>query len=94
MNNYRRGREREYQTQRLLEKAGYATMRSAGSHSPIDIVAFNPNGLRLIQVKLNSAQVSGVEREILKNLPRPSNCTVEIWRWKDRVREPLIERIG
>jgi Holliday junction resolvase len=94
MNNYRRGRAKEYQTQRLLEASGYFTVRSAGSHSPVDILAFSSLGARLIQVKLGSANVSPHEREVLKNLPRPANCTVEIWRWKDRVREPMIERVG
>ena len=94
MNNYRKGREREYRTMRLLEAAGYQAFRMAGSHSPVDVIGMNSLGLRLVQVKSGRAGASPVDREILKNLQRPENSTVEVWRWPDRVREPLIERVG
>ena len=94
MNNYRKGRAAEYRTQRLLEAAGYSTFRMAGSHSPIDVIAVDALGVRLVQVKSGRAGASPLDREVLKGLERPANSTVEIWRWKDRVREPLIERIG
>ena len=94
MNNYRKGRAAEYKTQRLLEAAGYQTFRMAGSHSPVDVIAVDALGVRLVQVKSGRAGASPIDKEILKNLTRPSNSTVEVWRWKDRVREPLIERGG
>jgi Holliday junction resolvase len=79
---------------RLLEAAGYAAFRMAGSHSPVDVIGVSPLGLRLVQVKSGRANVTPLEREALKSIGRPANATVECWRWKDRVREPLIERIG
>ena len=94
MNNYRKGRAAEYKTQRLLEAAGYQTFRMAGSHSPVDVIGVDGLGLRLIQVKSGRAGVTPLDREVLKGLQRPKNSTVEVWRWKDRVREPLIERVG
>jgi Holliday junction resolvase len=94
MNQYRRGRAREYASMRLLEAAGYWCVRAAGSHGPVDIVAVSSLGARFIQTKLNTARVTPAEREILKNLPRPKNSTVEIWTWRDRVREPSIEVVG
>jgi Holliday junction resolvase len=92
--NYRRGRAREYRTMRLLEAAGYHAFRMAGSHSPVDVIGVDGLGLRLIQVKSGRANVSPLEREVLKGLSRPANSTIEVWRWKDRSREPLIERVG
>lgn len=79
---------------RLLEAAGYTAFRMAGSHSPVDVIGVDRLGLRLIQVKSGRANVTPQEREALQLLSRPANSTVEVWRWKDRVREPLIERVG
>lgn len=94
MNQYRKGRAREYRTMRLLEAAGFQAFRMAGSHSPVDVIGVSPLGIRLIQVKSGRAGVTPLEREALKTLERPENSTVEVWRWKDRAREPLIERVG
>lgn len=94
MNNYRKGRAAEYRTMRLLEAAGYATFRMAGSHSPVDVIAVDALGVRLVQVKSGRAGASPQDKETLKHLSRPPNSTVEVWRWLDRVREPLIERLG
>jgi Holliday junction resolvase len=79
---------------RLLEAAGYTAFRMAGSHSPVDVIAVDALGVRLVQVKSGRANVTPIERETLKNLSRPANSTIEVWRWKDRCREPLIERVG
>ena len=92
--HYRKGREREWRSIRLLEAAGYQAFRMAGSHSPVDVIGVNKLGTRLIQVKSGGAKVTPAEREALSLIPRPSNSTIEVWRWPDRVREPLIERIG
>ncbi len=79
---------------RLLEAAGYTASRTAGSHGPVDVIAWDALGLRLIQVKAGSANITPADRECLTNMLRPSNATVEVWRWKDRIREPQIERIA
>ena len=89
--NYRKGREREYRSKKLLESVGYTALRMAGSHSPVDLVGFNALGMRLIQVKSGRANVTPAERETLRGLPRPKNATLEVWRWIPRSREPLIE---
>ena len=49
--NYRRGYLAERRAAKVLERAGYVVARTAGSHSPFDVVAVNANGVRLIQVK-------------------------------------------
>lgn len=50
---YNAGRKLEYRLKKELEKQGYLVIRSAGSHSPFDLVALNPhtNKIRFIQVK-------------------------------------------
>ena len=47
----------------------------------------------LIQCKCGSARLSAVEREGLMLLPRPPQAVVEVWTYRDRCREPLIERL-
>jgi len=37
--------------------------------------------------------VTALEREALQYLPRPANASIEIWRFPDRCRAPLIERL-
>lgn len=94
MNKYRKGRAKEYASMRLLEAAGYSTFRMAGSHSCCDVIGVSPASVRLIQVKAGKASASPAEKEKFALVPCPANCTKEIWHWKDRVREPVIERIG
>lgn len=92
--NYRKGREREYRTIKVLRSAGYTAQRSAGSHGKIDVMAWDANGFRLIQCKAGDVNVTPEDREALREMDRPANATVEVWRWPDRSREPLIERVG
>jgi len=40
--NYKNGAAREYRIMKKLEKEGWFCIRSAGSHSPIDIIAMMP----------------------------------------------------
>ena len=40
--NYKNGTAREYRIMKKLEKEGWFCIRSAGSHSPIDIIAMMP----------------------------------------------------
>lgn len=47
--NYHRGAEREHYIKKKLEKQGYFVIRSAGSHSPVDLVAIKKGEVRLIQ---------------------------------------------
>lgn len=79
MTNYANGAAAERQVIRGLKGAGYRAMRSAGSHGPIDVVAWNGNGIRLIQVKKDVA-ITPAERRELQNMAAPFNASVEIWR--------------
>jgi len=51
MTNYANGARRERQLVALLEERGYACQRSAGSHGPFDIIAWNSKKHLHIQVK-------------------------------------------
>lgn len=51
--NYSRGADFERRTRGYLERIGYVTVRSAGSHSPADIVAMRHGELVCVQCKRN-----------------------------------------
>lgn len=91
--SYRKGAKAEHRTMALLEAAGYEVCRSAGSHSVVDVCAWNTTGFRLIQVKATGrgTGASPAEREALALLVKPANATVEVWRWKTYARQPVIE---
>jgi Holliday junction resolvase len=91
--NYTKGRRLEHRARQLLEDAGFEVIRSAGSKGPVDLIGFDAISIRLISVKSAGRYVSAVEREALQLLPRPSNASVEIWRFAFRSRHPLIERL-
>lgn len=79
--NYHSGRRREYGCQEILERAGYLTIRAAGSKGICDVVAFGPSGNRFISVKSGSARLTSVEREGLKAFAysQRGRGSVEAW---------------
>lgn len=92
MNTAAKGRRYEYKTRKALEAVGYLCIRSAASKGHFDIISLGSHGtVRLIQVKVN-VRVTPAEREDLEMLAkRFSKFSIELWSWKDRVKEPLIE---
>ena len=93
MNTKRKGTRAEHRAIRLLESAGYCCTRAAGSLGLFDVVAIGPADVKLIQVKSGSASLSATEREAIRALAVPGNTTRECWRFRDRCRAPLIERL-
>jgi Holliday junction resolvase len=93
LNAAHKGRRAEHRARALLEAAGYAVCRAAGSKGPADLVAWNTTAFRFISVKSGSRYASAVEREALQLLARPANASIEIWRFPDRCRSPLIETL-
>lgn len=71
--NYTAGRAREYRTVRLVEAAGYSAHRTAGSHGVWDVIGIGPQGVLLIQCKLN-AKPTAVEWEAMREYPAPPNA--------------------
>ena len=49
--NYVSGRRFEYTIKKALEKLGWIAIRSAGSHSPFDIIAIKEGRILLLQLK-------------------------------------------
>lgn len=90
--NYRRGRNNEYRTIKVLEGAGYACVRAAGSHGPFDVWGLCVTGIILVQVKTNGWPCAA-ERESLRDFPAPHNATKLIHRWNTRATLPLVQEV-
>lgn len=86
--NYRRGYLAELKAMEALRAEGYVVARTAGSHSPFDIVAVGPHGVRLIQVKRAKHKalpsLLRVAAEDLRAVPRAQGVQCEVWVWVDR----------
>jgi len=74
---YERGRRAEYRVRYVLQSQGYLVVRSAGSKTPVDLVAINPSTreILLIQVKSGRSKLTPEEREALRGLA--GNYTVK-----------------
>ena len=92
MNNYKKGRNNEYRSMRLLEASGYQTLRSAGSHSPFDVVGYNRTGCVFVQVKTNEWPAPA-EMETLQAIQLPANCAKIVHRWDDRKSTPQVRDV-
>lgn len=84
--NYRRGYLAERKAAKVLEP-GYVVARTAGSHSPFDVVAVGPNGVRLIQVKRvkegGFTAILEAAREEIRQVPKVPGVSREVWVWLD-----------
>lgn len=90
MNTKAKGSRRERQTKKMLEAVGYDCTKAGASLGQFDLVCWNQKEIRMIQVKSNRCSKS--ERESIQEYKNvPSNCSKELWIWKDRVKEPVIE---
>ena len=89
--NYARGRAAEYRTIRLLEAGGYTCARTAGSHGCADVIAWNAQGFRLVQVKRGRDGISPLERETFSQLPVPAGTLKEVWRYREARKPPIVE---
>jgi len=81
--NYKNGAAREYRIMKKLEKEGWFCIRSAGSHSPIDIMAMRQNHLlgvleiRFIQSK-KTGYLTPQERKEKEGLEQKLGITIEV----------------
>jgi Holliday junction resolvase len=75
--NYHRGVEREHYIKKKLEKQGYFVIRSAGSHSPVDLVALKKGEIRLIQSK-KSKYVRPAEKKKIEETEKITGIKIEI----------------
>jgi hypothetical protein len=99
-----KGSRRERQARKLLEAAGYATTRAAGSLGAFDLVGVRRESadgayipvVRLVQVKSNRWPRTP-ESELLTAEAaqfNPTFVSVEIWRFDDGNTEPKIRRLS
>lgn len=70
MKAYRKGADREREIVNIFRKKGYLSFRSAGSHSPIDIFALNPETkvILLIQSKAGKSYSPTFKNKLLNEL--------------------------
>lgn len=83
-----KGARQERRVIKILETAGYYCVKTGGSLGMWDILAFNSNTMRLIQVKSNYCRPA--EREGLELFKAPSFCSKELWIFKDYAKHPTI----
>jgi len=82
--NYISGRRFEYKVKKFYERIGFFVVRTAGSHSPIDLIAFRKNGTRkpiFIQCKYKrggNPSISDKDREVLVCLRRALGVETKI----------------
>jgi len=94
INAKRKGNRNERRTKKLLEATGYRGVKSGGSLGEFDLIMMGPGSVRLIQVKSNR-RPPPAERETIAEFPIKTGdqltVSKEIWVWKDRIKEPMIE---
>ena len=75
--NYRRGRQLEWQVRKDLENMGYHAMRTAGSHGEFDIIAYITPGnhtiITFIQCKLtkDAKQIPSIIKKATEKVTLP-----------------------
>ena len=92
-NAKRKGSRAELRAAKILEAAGYSCTKAGGSLGMFDVIALGPRDVRAIQVKSGGEYCSRIERELMQECVTSPDVVKEIWRFPDRCREPLIERL-
>ena len=66
--NYKRGYAFERKVMQMFKDAGWVCARTAGSHSPVDVIAINPNTMevKLVQCKASYLTEKGIKKEVEK----------------------------
>lgn len=81
---YERGRAAEYLVMKILKALGYQVARTAGSHGKADVIAWNDNHIRFIQVKTylqKPTSFNNLNAELLEfaKMPAPLVASKEVW---------------
>lgn len=86
---YERGAKFERDIMSMLKEQGYTTIRTAGSHGIVDVIAMNTDCVRMIQAKTTVKtlldkngiySLVGYESDIVKLLIEcPSQIQKELW---------------
>lgn len=91
INKKTKGSRAENKCRKQLRSEGWYVVKSAGSFGLFDLVAIKPEGIRLIQCKSGTCSSPLIEYKTLKAFKAPSNATIELWRYFDYARQPIIE---
>jgi Holliday junction resolvase len=86
--NYQRGYKTECVAMAMLEGQGYECCRAAGSHGHFDLIAWNTEHIRFIQLKrekIPSNNTYATERKKMSTSKMPPNGRMELWVWGDRI---------
>lgn len=87
--NYQRGYETELKIMAILEERGYLVLRSAGSHSKIDVLGLRHDRILAVQSKRTKKfSMSAYKREIAAiqeviRIQEFTNVDFELWVWTD-----------
>ena len=88
----RKGSRAELKAIRILEAAGYLCTKAGGSLGVFDIIALGPKDVRAVQVKCGKKPwLSPLEREAIYAVQVPGNVSLELWKFFDYARAPIIE---
>lgn len=85
-----KGARYERQAKKELQEQGYTVTRSSASLGVFDLIAFNNEKLRLIQIKSTMNLKSSIEGLYKKDLTQmqevesPPNSVKELWCWRNR----------
>lgn len=92
MANYQRGYRAELAAVTELKQEGYQALRAAGSKGPFDLIAWNAETVRFVQVKRVRNGNNGLAKAAreLEAVPVPPYARKELWVWRDR--EGFVER--
>jgi Holliday junction resolvase len=86
---YEIGRAFEYRVKRFLVERGYFVVRSAGSRTPVDLVAFDQSGVLLVQCTTNElCKDEGDRAALLAITVNPHAIPVMVW--KRGIGGPLV----
>lgn len=66
MTRYARGADFERETRDVLLALGFWTMRAAGSHGKVDVLAIRPESLLLIQCKIDGKCSPAERKEVIR----------------------------
>jgi len=83
--NYVKGARQENAVRKILESQGYSVMRSAGSKGVFDLIAWNAEEVRFIQVKYDAPIQPDLDK--MSRVEVPPNGTKELWHRKRYERE-------
>ncbi|HSP99495.1 MAG TPA: hypothetical protein VL049_19915 [Candidatus Dormibacteraeota bacterium] len=91
-NAKRKGTHNEHRSRVLLEAAGYAVTRAAGSRGAWDLIGVGSTDVVLVQCKTRDWP-GLVEMETLRDFKLPPNCRRLVHRWRDRQRVPDVREL-